>query len=235
MRFLAGFLPAPSRTIETCNLCPAGIVRAVPLRCAATSAIALALAVLATSAPALAGAERPPPGCAPFPSQAGAQERFIQLGGAPSRNAGGLDGDGDGVACEGLPGPYAGYATIGYHRERKFLYGTASMPLEADGEGFACLLGNGQFADGTRRLTVYRATPGGDRAISGSLKAEPRPGSGRLLWKLRRELTVGARYHVVFEAQIRLGPYLPSNCPEFGSHEVFLPRPARPIRPPRSE
>ena len=183
------------------------------------------VAALAASAPAAGGAEKPPPRCPSFKSQAEAQERFLLLGGTPSDDVGGLDGDGDGVACEGLPGPYAGYATIGYNRERRFLYGTASMPVEAEGEGFACLLGNEQFADGARRLKVFRALPGPDRAISRSLKAEPRPGSGRLLWKLNRELAVAGDYYVVFEAQIHLSPYKPSNCPEFGSRETHLPPP----------
>ncbi len=181
-----------------------------------------------------AGAAGKTSGCASFPSQADAQERFFLLGGSPSRNAVGLDGDRDGVACEGLPGPYSGYATIGYNRERKFLFGTASMPVEADGEGFACLLGNRQFADGARRLVLYRETPGPDVAVSRTLKAEPRPGSGRLLWKLERELAVAGRYYAVFEAQIHLGPYVPSNCPEFRSRAVYLPRPQRTTQPPRS-
>lgn len=193
----------------------------------------MATAALAIWAPTASGAERPAPRCPSFPSQADAQERFFAQGGSPSHDVGDLDDDGDGVACEGLPGPYAGYATIGYNRERKFLYGTASMPSEADGEGFACLLGNRQFADGARRLTIYRSVPGPDKAVSRPLKAEPRPGSGRLLWKLERKLTAVDRYYVVFEAQIHLSPYKPSNCPEFSSPEAYLPRsPA--TRSPRS-
>lgn len=195
------------------------------MRCAPTSAIALAFVALVIWAPTAGGAGKPPTRCPSFPHQADAQESFFDQGGTPLRNAGGLDGDGDGVACEGLSGPYAGYATIGYNRKRAFLYGTASLPVEADGEGFACLLGNRQFADGARRLTVYRAVPGPDKAVSRPLKAEPRPARGRLLWKLERELTAAGRYYVIFEAQIPLGPYVPSNCPEFRSREVLLPRP----------
>ncbi|HEY5815108.1 MAG TPA: hypothetical protein VIS95_02080 [Solirubrobacterales bacterium] len=197
--------------------------------------LAILAAVTATAIWAsAAGGVTAGPGCPSFADQADAQERFFALGGSPARNAGGWDDDRDGVACEGLPGPYAGYATIGYHRERKFLYGTATMPTEADGEGFACLLGNRQFADGARRLTVYRALPGPDKAISRPLKAEPRPGSGRLLWKLERDLAVAGRYYAIFEAQIHLSPYKPSNCPEFGSRETLLPRPPRATPSPRS-
>jgi Excalibur calcium-binding domain len=192
----------------------------------------MAAATLAIWAAAAGGVAKAP-ACASFASQADAQERFFGLGGSPSRNADGLDGDGNGVACEDLPGPYAGFATVGYHRQRTFFYGTASMPRGADGDGFACLLGNRQFADGARRLTIYRELPGPDRAISRPLKAEPRPGSGRLLWKLDRDLDIAARYYVAFEAQIHLSPYKPSNCPEFRSRAVYLPRP-RATRPPRS-
>lgn len=184
----------------------------------------MAAAALAIWAATASGAERSTPPCTSYPNQADAQERSFAEGGSPAHDAGGLDDDGDGVACEGLPGPYAGYATIGYNRERKFLYGTASLPSEADGDGFACLLGNRQFTDGTRRLTIYRSLPGPDKAISRPLKAEPRPGSGRLLWKLARDLTVTGRYYVVFEAQIHLSPYKPSNCPEFRSRKTSLPR-----------
>lgn len=211
-----------------------GYCAAVPARRTSTFVIAAVAAGIAISASAAGGVAKTP-GCASVPSQAEAQERFFLLGGSPAQNAGGLDEDRDGVACEGRPGPYAGYATIGYNRKSKFLYGTATMPIEADGDGFACLLGNRQFADGARRLTVYRAVAGPDRAISRPLKAEPRPDSGRLLWKLDRELRVEARYYVVFEAQIHLSPYKPSNCPEFRSREVYLPRPPRTTPPPRSE
>ncbi len=211
-----------------------GYCAAVPLRRKPTFAIALALATLAICAPVAGGVEKPPLGCPSFSSQAGAQERFVLSGGNPSRNARGLDDDGDGVACEGLPGPYAGFATIGYHRERKFFYGTASMPPTSAGDGFACLVGNRHYPEGPRLLKIYKAVPGPDKAVSRDVGAEAKPDSGRLLWKLDRESVVGGRYYVVFGAQIRPSPYEPSNCPEFRSSEVYLPRVQRATPSPRS-
>ena len=182
---------------------------------------AVVSAILASAA----GGLTPVPSCPSFPSQADAQERFFLLGGTPSRNAGGLDGDSDGVACEGLSGPYAGFATIGYHRQKGFFYGSASMPPVSTGDGFACLVGNRHYPQGPRRLKIYKAVPGADKSVSRDLGAEARPGSGRLLWKLNRNPLTGGRYYVVFEAQISLGPYQPSGCPEFRSRAVYLPRP----------
>jgi hypothetical protein len=142
------------------------------------------------------------------------------VGGSPARNADGLDGDRDGVACEGLPGPHEGYATIGYNLKRAFFYGTASMPA-GDG-GFACLSGNRHFAEGPRLLKVYKAVPGPDRAVSGEIGAEARPGSGRLVWKLDRDLVAG-HYYAAFGEKIRSSPYRPSECPGFSSRATALP------------
>jgi hypothetical protein len=195
-----------------------------------TTTIAATFAIWA----AAAGGVAKTPGCPSFPSQADAQERFFSLDGSPSRNAAGLDGDRDGVACEGLPGPYAGFATIGYHRESRFFYGTASMPSTETGDGFACLAGNRHYPDGPRLLKIYKATPGPDEAVSRDVGAEARPGSGRLLWKLDRDLLVAGRYYVVFEERIRPSPYRPSECPEFRSRAVYLPRPQAATPPPRN-
>jgi hypothetical protein len=187
------------------------------------------VAGLAAWAPAAVG-DAPAAGCRSFASQADAQQRFLLLGGAPSRDAAGLDGDRDGVACEGLPGPYAGFATIGYNRARGFLYGTATMP--STGEGFACLTGNRHYPDGPRLLKVYRAVAGPDRAVSRDLGTEARPGSGRLLWKLDRDPLTPGRYYAVFEERLRPSPYRPTECPEFRSRQAHLPRPPRQARPP---
>lgn len=162
-------------------------------------------------------------GCSGFPSQAAAQQRFTEEGGGPAHDVGGLDGDGDGVVCEGLPGPFAGYATIGYNRKRGFLYGTASMPPKGSGGGFACLYGNPHFPEGPRQLKVYAARRGGDVAISRVLAAEAKPQSGRLLWKFDHAEVPAGRYYVVFEEQQRLSPYRPSECPGFSSRETPLP------------
>lgn len=203
-----------------CNLCVPGIVRAVPLRGAPTFVIAAAVAMLAIVASPSGGIAKPA-GCSSVPSQAAGQERFLLLDGSPSRNAGGMDSDGDGVACEGLPGPYAGYATIGYHRGRGFFYGAATMPETAD--GFACLAGNRSYPEGPRRLRIFRVRPGPDLVVSRLLGAAASASGGRLLWKLEKELVPGD-YYAVFEERQREGPYRPPECPGFASRETRLPR-----------
>ena len=55
-------------------------------------------------------------GCPSFKSQAEAQTYFVEAGGSIDHGIGKLDRDHDGVACEGLSGPFAGYATLGYNR-----------------------------------------------------------------------------------------------------------------------
>jgi hypothetical protein len=194
----------------------------------------VAAAALAVWAATASGAERSAPPCPSYPSQAGAQERFLAEGGSPAHDAGRLDDDGDGVACEGLPGPYAGYATIGYNRERKFLYGRATMPTAEAGDEFACLAGNRHFPDGPRLLKVYRELPGPDKAVSRDVGAEARPASGNLLWKLDRDELVSGRYYVAFEEGVRPSPYKPTDCSEFRSDAVLLPRPQGATGPPRS-
>ena len=42
-------------------------------------------------------------GCGRFADRAEAQRWFERSGGGPGRNAGNMDGDGDGKVCEGLP------------------------------------------------------------------------------------------------------------------------------------
>ncbi len=164
------------------------------------------------------------PGCASFPSQAAAQEQFTRLGGSPSRNSRGLDGDRDGVACEELPGPHEGFATLGYNLKRKFFYGTASMPASSSADGgFACMYGNRHFADGPRLLRIYRAGGGADHLVSGEVGTQAQSSSGRLVWKLEKDDVPRGRYYVVFEEQIRLSPYKGSECPGFRSRQVLLP------------
>ena len=175
-----------------------------------------------------AGAVTPVPGCASFASQAGAQDYFGRYGGSPSHPVGGLDPDRNGVACEGLGGPYKPYATIGYNRKGRFFYGVASMPPAAKGdEEFPCLYGNRHFPDGPRHLNVYKAQPGADKPIFGTLKAEARPESGRLLWKAERDAVTPGLYYVAFEERIPLKPYGANQCPGFRSAELALPQPPR--------
>jgi hypothetical protein len=164
-------------------------------------------------------------GCPSFASQAEAQQYFVEADGAPSRSVGGLDPDHDGVACEGLPGPYEGYATIGYNLSKRFFYGTAAMPSEASGgEGFACLYGNRHFPDAARRLNVYRVRPGHDEPLFGSdgVGAAVEEGDGRLLWKADRVLHGPGRYYAAFEERIPLAPYGANECPGFSSYPTLL-------------
>ena len=171
-----------------------------------------------------ASGEEGPSACAGYRSQAAAQERFVALGGGPGKAVGGLDDDGDGVACERLPGPYEGFATIGYNRSKRFFYGVASMPLNESGDGFACLEGNRHFPDGPRLLRVYRAVRGPDRPVTPDVGAEARAATGRLVWKFDKETIPTGRYYAAFEEQIRLSPYKPSACPGFESRSAVLPR-----------
>jgi hypothetical protein len=216
-------LPAPSLTIRREIYAHAGIVGVVPPpRTRTLAGGTAAIAVLAALALATSGAAKAP-GCSSFPSQAAAQEHFTRSVGGPSHNPGPLDGDRDGVVCEELPGPYGGFATIGYNLKRRFFYGTASMPSSGSGGEFACLYGNRHFADGPRILRIYRVAPGVDRVVSGEIGAETRPSSGRLFWKLGKDVVPRGRYYAAFEEQIRLSPYRPSECPGFRSREVALP------------
>jgi hypothetical protein len=165
-------------------------------------------------------------GCPSFRSQASAQDYFAGLGGTPGKRVGGLDDDRDGVACEGRPGPYKGFATIGYSA-RGFLFGAASMPPDALLGGYACLEGNRHFADGPRLLTVYRVERGADREIASEVGAQATPGSGRLLWKVKRSSLAPGAYYAEFEARIPLTPYGGNECPGFRSRPTALPPPAR--------
>jgi hypothetical protein len=184
----------------------------------------LAAAVVLAATPAFAAQASPAaPGCASFSSQAEAQDRFGDLGGSPGQRVGSLDPDRDGVACEGLPGPYKGYATVAYSLRRGFFFGTASMPREGGG-GFACLEGNRHFDDGPRLLTLFRVRPGRDLTIRDEIGAAARPGSGRLLWKAEQDPIAPGRYYVVFEARQYISPYGPNQCPGFRSPEFALPK-----------
>jgi hypothetical protein len=160
--------------------------------------------------------------CESFPSQAAAQERFRALGGSPANPIPKLDPDRDGVACEGSPGPYKGYATVAYSPKRGFFYGTASMPPESGGTGFACLEGNRRFDDGPRLLTLFKVRPGPDLVVQHEVGTVTKPSSGRVLWKAEKRITPGG-YYVVFEERQQLAPYGANQCPGFRSAEFRLP------------
>ncbi len=184
--------------------------------------LALGLLAVAAAADGVGAVPR----CGEFPAQADAQTRFSELGGSPRHAVGDLDGDRDGIVCEGLPAPYAAYATLGFNRKGGFLYGIASMPPVAEGEEhFPCLRGNHKGPFGARRLQVYRVRPGADQPIGGPLNAEAQPESGRLIWKASRATLLPGRYYVTFEAKIRVAPYGRNQCPGFRSREIPLPAP----------
>lgn len=196
----------------------------MPLGLAATKRMLLlaivgaVAAVAATEVAATAAA----PGCVSFRSQAEAQERFGELGGSPGDPIPKLDPDRDGVACEGLSGPYKGYATVAYNPKRGFFYGTATMPPASDGSGFACLEGNRHFDDGPRLLTLFRVRPGADLVVQHEVGTAVKPSSGRVLWKVEKPIVPG-HYYVVFEERQQLTPYGPNQCPGFRSAEFRLP------------
>ncbi len=166
-------------------------------------------------------------GCNSFPTQAAAQDYFVESGGGPQQPVGKLDDDRDGVACEGKPGPYKGFATIGYNLKKKFFYGTASMPPLEGAAGFPCMEGNPAFPDGPRRLNVYRVAPGPDPLVFGPIGTEARASSGRLLWKADKATVADGRYYAVFEEKIRMTPYGANECPGFRSAEIAPPPPLK--------
>lgn len=183
--------------------------------------LALVLSVLAIAGEGVSVAATR--GCGSFRSQAEAQERFRALGGSPANPIRKLDPDRDGVACEGSPGPYKGYATVAYNPKRDFFYGTASMPPESGGSGFACLEGNRHFDDGPRLLTLFKVKPGPDLVVQHEVGTGTKPSSGRVLWKVEKRITPGS-YYVVFEERQPLTPYGPNQCPGFRSAEFRLPQ-----------
>jgi hypothetical protein len=189
------------------------------LLAAAIAAAALLLAPLGANG-------KPGPGCGSYKSQAAAQDDFIAAGGSPKQTVGRLDPDHDGIACEGLRAPYAGYATLGYNKRKNFFYGTASLPPGSSGEGFPCMVGNTHFPDAPRRLNVYKVESGGQGKPIFSplgLGVEGKPASGRLIWRADRKVVVPGRYYAEFEARVRTSPRGGTECPSFRSGIVHLP------------
>jgi hypothetical protein len=125
-----------------------------------------------------------------------------------------------------MPGPYKGYATVSYNRKRSFFYGTATLPPESGGNGYACLEGNRHFDDGPRLLTLFKVRSGVDLVVSHEVGTAAKPSSGRVLWKVEKPITPG-HYYVVFEERQPLTPYGPNQCPGFRSAEFRLPATAR--------
>ncbi len=206
------------------------------LACALCATLGFALLALGSSATATAkrgntgtakkGKKRPEPRpCGSFAHQAEAQSYFIARGGSPEHRVGRLDPDHNGVACESLPGPYAGYATIGYNRRRAFFYGTVTMPRTGGEEPFPCLTGNTHFVEGARLYNVYRVTGKGSHRLfkSYGLGAGVRAASGRLVWRADRRDIPRGLYYVEFEERVRTSPYAETECPSFNSQVVRLP------------
>ncbi len=189
---------------------------------AAAAAVLAAAALTAAGVPGGSGAAAPR--CGAFASQAEAQGHFLAAGGTPERRVGALDPDRDGVACEGLAGPFEGYATIGFSKSRRFFFGAVSMPPDPVLGGFACLDGNPHYPEGPRTLTVFRERPGRDRPVSGEVGAAAERKSGRLVWKTAAMKKVPrGRYYAVFSERQRLAPGGPNLCPGFSSAAKALP------------
>ncbi len=199
-----------------------------PLRRHVLCALGVAALVLAFSAAgvlAAPGSATRHRGCGSFQHQADAQAYLLEIGASPEHPVHRLDPDRDGVACEGLPGPYAGFATLGYNRRRDFFYGTVTMP-RTDGSGpFPCLTGNTHFLEGPRLFNVYRVHGKRSRRLfqGYGLGAEARSASGRLVWRADRKHVPPGHYYVEFEERVRSSPYGESECPAFGSAMVELP------------
>jgi hypothetical protein len=187
------------------------------------SVVAAAVALLALAG----GSTAAVPGCGAFAAQADAQDAFLEAGGDPGRNVGGMDPDRDGVACEDLPAPFKGYATIGYNRKRQFLYGIVTMPMPPAGGEAPCLYGNKNYPDSSRRLNVFKIRSDGDKPLLGRYKAgaQADPAAGKLVWKVERPNLIPARYYVSFDEKIRTSPYGRNPCPGFSSRPTLLPRP----------
>lgn len=167
------------------------------------------------------------PGCGAFKAQGDAQDAFLEAGGDPGRNVGRMDADRDGVACEELPAPFKGYATIGYNRKRQFIYGVVTMPIPPAANVAPCMYGNKNFPDSSRRLNVFKVRSDGDKPLLGRYKAgaEAQPEAGKLIWKVERPLVIPAKYYVSFDEKVRTSPYGRNPCPGFSSRPTLLPRP----------
>jgi hypothetical protein len=185
---------------------------------------AVALALLASFA--ADGGDAAVPGCGAFKAQSDAQDAFVNAGGSLDHNAGGMDPDGDGVACEGLPAPYKGFATIGYNRKREFFFGVVNMPTGKGGEP-PCLYGNKNFPDASRRLNIFRVRGDGDKPLLGRYNAgvEAKPEQAKLIWKVERANLVAGKYYVAFDERVPQTPYGRVECPGFSSRPTLLPRP----------
>ena len=164
------------------------------------------------------------PPCSSFKSQAAALRYFFAVGGAPKRPVGQLDPDHDGVACEELPGPYEGFATLAYNEGNRSLHGTATMP--SNPYGYSCMIGNTHYAEAARILNVYRVKSGGEGEpiIEGlGIFTEPRPASGRLVWRIAKKNLAAGRYYAEYEEQVRKTAYAGTECPSFRSRSLQLP------------
>jgi hypothetical protein len=194
-------------------------------RLAATAAaIAAGLALAQPGGEASAARQ----GCADFRSQAAAQVAFLDSLARQGnrRPAPGLDPDGDRVACEGLDGPFAGYATLGYNRREAFLYGFVRLPLNPTEEGrYPCLFGNRHFPDGPRLVHLFRIRDGEDARISldHGWGTQAEPDRGRLVWKAKKRPLPAGRYYLEVEERIPLTPSGANRCPGFRSPIFRLP------------
>lgn len=168
-------------------------------------------------------------GCGSFKSQAAAQHLFTDVGGGVKHGVGKLDRDHDGVACEELSGPYAGFATLGYNKKHDFFYGTVSMPADpSGGRGYhPCMVGNSRLPDGPRRLNVYKVQRDGSRKPifdQAGIGLEVRRTSGRMLWRADRRVVIPGRYYAELEPRAPNAADAVSDCPGFRSEVVKLPK-----------
>ncbi len=200
---------------------------------AAAAAAAVAVLGLAAGSGDVAGKSaggkgQPSRNCGSFANQAAAQDYFFKRGGSPRRKIGGLDPDGNGVACERLDAPHKGYADVAFESRRGFFYGGIAVPAGTDGD-FPCLYKNAKVGI-TRRVLVYKARRGKpdlpltlrggeSRESDDGSKGTVQSGAGRLTWKVDPSGRIRGRFYVdVPQSETESGS--DEDCPRFRSRAI---------------
>jgi hypothetical protein len=129
--------------------------------------------------------------CPELGSQAFAQSYFEDQGG-PQRDPNALDADGDGLACEENPAPYAGLLKLKYKAKKDRFKGT-----------FTALFGCHQG----RALTLFKRQNGPDKTVKQATT------SGTGTYRIKKKNARGT-FYVIAPAR--------GNCAEDRSLDVFL-------------
>jgi hypothetical protein len=156
-------------------------------RIALLSASGLLVLAIVTPSRSLAGDVN----CPELGSQAFAQSYFEDQGG-PQRDPNALDADGDGLACEENPAPYAGLLRLKYKAKKDKFKGT-----------FTALFGCQQG----RALTLFKRRNGPDKTVKQATT------SGTGTYRIKKKNARGT-FYVIAPAR--------GNCAEDRSLDVFL-------------